>query len=188
MVSSAQLLPSPSHGRPNPPGLRGVINPRETLTSCCSCWVAGSGPRRCAGLPQDGGSVAAAPTSSSSTQMLNCHATPSQNAEWERAYDIYYCTPVVVESRVSWKRKGKGGFHHLPWYGHRSEDGAAVVITNLRNETNKNKGLHTQRRYQLNDLSRRSVVLEDLRTIWNWILTEKLHINSKDRHLYSAIL
>ncbi|VAH40419.1 unnamed protein product [Triticum turgidum subsp. durum] len=31
-------------------------------------------------------------------------------------------------------------------------------------------------------------VLEDLRTIWNWMLTEKLHINPKDRHLYSAIL
>ncbi|KAG2570491.1 actin-related protein 9-like isoform X4 [Panicum virgatum] len=31
-------------------------------------------------------------------------------------------------------------------------------------------------------------VLEDLRTIWNWILTEKLHINPRDRGLYSAIL
>ncbi|VAH24722.1 unnamed protein product [Triticum turgidum subsp. durum] len=31
-------------------------------------------------------------------------------------------------------------------------------------------------------------VLEDLRTIWNRMLTEKLHINPKDRHLYSAIL
>ncbi|XP_015692069.1 actin-related protein 9 isoform X2 [Oryza brachyantha] len=31
-------------------------------------------------------------------------------------------------------------------------------------------------------------VLEDLRTIWNWILTEKLHINPRDRHIYSAIL
>ncbi|XP_039771488.1 actin-related protein 9-like isoform X2 [Panicum virgatum] len=32
------------------------------------------------------------------------------------------------------------------------------------------------------------MVLEDLRTIWNWILTEKLHINPRDRGLYSAIL
>lgn len=31
-------------------------------------------------------------------------------------------------------------------------------------------------------------VLEDLRTIWNWVLTEKLHINPRDRGLYSAIL
>ncbi|KAK8448455.1 hypothetical protein SEVIR_7G016900v4 [Setaria viridis] len=31
-------------------------------------------------------------------------------------------------------------------------------------------------------------VLEDLRTIWNWMLTEKLHINPRDRGLYSAIL
>uniref|UniRef100_A0ACD5V0C5 Uncharacterized protein n=1 Tax=Avena sativa TaxID=4498 RepID=A0ACD5V0C5_AVESA len=31
-------------------------------------------------------------------------------------------------------------------------------------------------------------VLEDLRTIWNWMLTEKLHINPKDRNLYSVIL
>jgi actin-related protein 8 len=31
-------------------------------------------------------------------------------------------------------------------------------------------------------------VLEDLRTIWNWMLIEKLHINPKDRNLYSVIL
>ncbi|KAG0523397.1 hypothetical protein BDA96_07G119900 [Sorghum bicolor] len=31
-------------------------------------------------------------------------------------------------------------------------------------------------------------VLEDLRTIWNCVLTEKLHINPRDRGLYSAIL
>jgi actin-related protein 8 len=31
-------------------------------------------------------------------------------------------------------------------------------------------------------------VLEDLRAIWNWMLTEKLHINPKDRNLYSVIL
>jgi actin-related protein 8 len=31
-------------------------------------------------------------------------------------------------------------------------------------------------------------VLEDLHTIWNWMLTEKLHINPRDRGLYSAIL
>ncbi|KQJ81449.1 actin-related protein 9 isoform X2 [Brachypodium distachyon] len=31
-------------------------------------------------------------------------------------------------------------------------------------------------------------VLEDLRTIWNWMLTEKLHINPKDRNLYSVVL
>jgi len=31
-------------------------------------------------------------------------------------------------------------------------------------------------------------VLEDLRTIWNWVVTEKLHINPRDRGLYSAIL
>ncbi|GJN12145.1 hypothetical protein PR202_ga30399 [Eleusine coracana subsp. coracana] len=31
-------------------------------------------------------------------------------------------------------------------------------------------------------------VLEDLRSIWNWILTEKLHIKPRDRNLYSALL
>ncbi|KAF0892363.1 hypothetical protein E2562_015441 [Oryza meyeriana var. granulata] len=179
-------------------------------------------------------------------EMLNCHATPSQNAERERAYDIIASLLKIpfldeempsanqalppkmgcVDALSSQQSKDDSKF---TWTdvtdrsiksstsSERPVDKDADVDTLQRSspdgtdpdsEENMYKEMifgedalkippsesyclsHPIRRGHFNISQDYSLnqVLEDLRTIWNWILTEKLHINPRDRHLYSAIL
>lgn len=179
-------------------------------------------------------------------KMLNCHATPSQNAERERAYDIIASLlkipfldeemPSVnqalppkmgrVDALSSQQNKDDSKFTWTDVMDRsiksstpieRPVDKDADVDplqrstpddTEPNSEENMYKEIifgedalkippsesyclsHPIRRGHFNISQDYSLhqVLEDLRTIWNWILTEKLHINPRDRHLYSAIL
>ncbi|KAL5214805.1 hypothetical protein ABZP36_003957 [Zizania latifolia] len=175
-------------------------------------------------------------------KMLNCHATPSQNAERERAYDIiasllkipFLDEEIPSANQTSHPKMGRVDGLSSQQSKHDSKftwtdvtDKSIKSSTSIERPVDKDADERTSpdvndpnseensykemifgddalkippdesyclsypiRRGHFNISQDYSLhqVLEDLRTIWNWILTEKLHINSKDRHLYSAIL
>lgn len=179
-------------------------------------------------------------------QMLNCHATPSQNAERESAYDIIAALmkiPFLDEEMPSPNQPlppKMGRVDGFPSQQNRDDSNFTWTDVTERSiepsmpidksaykdskedtppstsgdgnghdfEENKYKEvifgedalrIPPSESYCLSRPIRRGhfnvshnyslhQVLEDLRTIWNWILTEKLHINPRDRGLYSAIL
>ncbi|CAL5033392.1 unnamed protein product [Urochloa decumbens] len=176
-------------------------------------------------------------------QMLNCHATSSQNAERESAYDIIAALmkiPFLDEEMPSPNQPLPPKMGRVDGFSsQQSRDDSKFTWTNVTErsiksstsidrsvykdaeedtppstsgdgnvEENKYKEMifgedalkippsesyclsRPIRRGHFNVSHNYSLhqVLEDLRTIWNWILTEKLHINPRDRGLYSAIL
>ncbi|KAL6839778.1 hypothetical protein ACP4OV_030466 [Aristida adscensionis] len=179
-------------------------------------------------------------------QMLNCHATSSQNAERERAYDIIASllkipfldehTPSMnqplppkmarVDGFSSHQSKDDGKFSWTDVIERNiksstsiersaGKDGEEEILPSTSGDENEPDTEESQykemifgedalkippsepyclsrpiRRGHFNISQNYSLhqVLEDLRTIWNWMLTEKLHINPKDRRLYSAML
>ncbi|CAN6271045.1 unnamed protein product [Urochloa humidicola] len=179
-------------------------------------------------------------------QMLSCHATSSQNAERESAYDIIAALmkiPFLDEEMPSPNQPLPPKMGRVDGFSsQQSRDDSKFTWTNVTErsiksstsidrsaykdveedtlpstsgddnghdfEENKYKEMifgedalkippsepyclsRPIRRGHFNVSHNYSLhqVLEDLRTIWNWILTEKLHINPRDRGLYSAIL
>ncbi|KAL6650446.1 hypothetical protein ACP70R_009371 [Stipagrostis hirtigluma subsp. patula] len=178
--------------------------------------------------------------------MLNHHATSSQNAERERAYDIIASllkipfldedTPSVnqplppkmgrVDGFSSQQSKDDGKFTWTDVIersiksstsiersaGKDSEEETPPSTSGDGNEPDFEERKYKEmifgedalkippsesyclsrpiRRGHFNISQNYSLhqVLEDLRAIWNWMLTEKLHINPRDRGLYSVIL
>ncbi|TVT96889.1 hypothetical protein EJB05_57886 [Eragrostis curvula] len=180
-------------------------------------------------------------------QMLNCHATPSMNAERERAYDIIAALmkiPFLDEEMPSANQPFPPKMGRVDGFSSQQsrEDNNRFTWTdvtekNVKSSTSIDRSVDKNsdedtlpstsgdgnehgfeenkykemivgedalrippsesyclsrpiRRGHFNVSHNYSLhqVLEDLRTIWNWILTEKLHINPRDRSLYSALL
>ncbi|KAJ3679929.1 hypothetical protein LUZ60_016207 [Juncus effusus] len=156
-------------------------------------------------------------------KMLNCQATPVQNIERERAYDIIASLlkiPFLDEEASNSSFPPKTG--RVDSFSSQQNRGDnAFTWTNVKEKipkpSNQEESTSEEYKYKENIFGedalkispsepyclRRPIrrghfnisknyssqqVCEDISAIWNWILSEKLNLQMKDRALYSCIL